>query len=223
MIAVVLAAGRGTRLDAGTPKALAPIAGVPVIDRILDALLADGFDKAVVVTGHRADEVEHHLAARPVEFARQAEPLGTANALLAARGPIGEAPFLVAWADVLVEDGTYRRVAAAGGDADGALAVNHLDDLSAGGAVAVDDGLVTAVTEKPGPIAGWNLTGILALDRQVWPHVEAVERSVRGEYELPEAVNGWVDAGGRIAAVRVEGIVFEIGTPAGLAAASAYF
>ena len=227
MIAVVLAAGRGTRLaDAGedTPKPLMPIAGVTVIERILDALTGEGFDDAVVVTGHRAGEVERHLASRPaVRFVRQEHPQGTGDALLAARSAIGDEPFLVTWVDVIVEPGTYRRVAEAAGDYDGAVAVNHLDDLSTGGAVAVEDGWVTGITEKPGPMAGWNQTGVLALSREVWPHVAAVERSVRGEYELPDAINAWVGDGGRIAAVPVEGPVFEIGTPQGLAAAVAYF
>lgn len=226
MIAVALAAGRGTRLGAigrDTPKALVPVAGVPVIDRILDALGADGFTDVVVVTGHRADEVERRLATRSARFVRQEEPLGTADAMRAARDAVGDSPFLVTWVDVLVEPGTYRRVAAAATDVDAAVAVNHLDDLSAGGAVAVGDGMVTGVTEKPGPVAGWNLTGVLALDAPVWPHVEAVERSVRGEYELPDAINAWIGDGARITAVPVEGVVFEIGSPQGLSAASAAY
>lgn len=226
MIAVVLAAGRGTRLGAigeDTPKALVPVAGVRVIDRILDALGADGFDEIVVVTGHRADEVEHHLPTRHLRFVRQEEPLGTADAVLAAQQAVSDSPFLVTWVDVLVEPGTYRRVATAATDADAAVAVNHLDDLSGGGAVAIDDEIVTGVTEKPGPVAGWNLTGVLALDAPVWPHLAAVERSVRGEYELPDAINAWIGDGARISVVTVEGVVFEIGTPQGLSAASAAY
>lgn len=227
MIAVVLAAGRGTRLGGvrkDTPKPLVPVAGVPVIDRILDALEADRFADVVVVTGDRADEVEQHLATRSgVRFARQDEPRGTADAVLAAHDAVGDAPFLVTWVDVLVEPGTYRRVAAAATDADAAVAVNRLDDLSAGGAVAIDDGMVTGVTEKPGPVAGWNLTGISALDAPIWPHLESVGPSVRGEYELPDAINAWIGDGARISAVAVEGAVFEIGTPEGLSAASAAY
>src|SRR3970282_397700 len=117
------------------------------------------------------------------------------------------------WADVIVETRTYRRVAEALTGLDGALAVNHLDDRSSGGAVAIDDGVVTGITEKPDPGAGWNLTGVLALDTGVWPFVEAVPRSVRGEYELTEAIDHWVSAGARVAAVSVEGPVFEIGPP----------
>ncbi len=227
MIAVLLAAGRGTRLgDIGVPKPLAPVGGVAVIDRILDGLATGGFEETIVVTGHRADEVEGHVNDRAgvgIRFARQAEPLGTAHALRAARDLLGEAPFLVTWADVIVGPETYRRVADAATRHDAAVAVNHVADLSAGGAVAFAEGLVTSVTEKPGPGSGWNLTGIVALAPQVWPYIDAVEQSVRGEFELPEAINAWVGDGARITAVPVDGKVFHIGSAEGLAAASSYF
>ena len=227
MIAVILAAGRGTRLgDIGVPKPLVPVGGVAVIDRILDGLASDGFEETIVVTGHGADQVERHVVDHHrvgVRFVRQAEPLGTAHALRAARDLLGEAPFLVTWADVIVEPRPYRRVADAAAGHDAAVVVNHVADLSAGGAVTFAEGLVTDVTEKPGPGAGWNLTGILALDPHVWPYIDAVEQSVRGEYELPEAIDAWIDDGASIAAVPVDGEVFHIGTPEGLAATSSYF
>ena len=86
MIAVVLAAGRGTRLGADVPKPLVPVAGVAAIDRILGALANDGFADVVVVTGYRGDEVEEHISsAHPAtRFCTQAQPVGTADATLAA-------------------------------------------------------------------------------------------------------------------------------------------
>ncbi len=223
MISVVLAAGRGTRLAGlDVPKPLAPVGGVPVIDRILDTLAADGLADAVIVTGHRAGEVERHLADRTVRVVRQHAPLGTADALLVARSEVGDEPFLVTWADVIVEPGTYRRIVDARPGHDGAVAVDHRDDLSAGGAVTVGEGLVQHITEKPGPGAGWNHAGVSAYGPGIWEHLMETEPSVRGEYELPDALNAWIGEGARLAAVPVEN-VFEIGTPAGLAAADAYW
>ncbi len=227
MIAVVLAAGKGTRLAATSgdvPKPLMPVAGVPVIDRVLDTLAGDGLGKVVVVAGHRSEQVEQQLRGRPgVQIAHQDPPLGTGHALLAARDLLGDTPMLVVWSDVVVEPGTYRLVADAAAGVDGAVAVNHLDDLSPGGAVDVAAGRVTGITEKPGHIPGWNLTGVLALGPGIWPLVERLEPSPRGEYELPEAVSAWVVAGADVRAVPVGEPVFEVGTPAGLAAASAYW
>lgn len=223
MIAVVLAAGRGTRLGGDVPKPLIGIAGVPVIDRILGALADEGFDDVVVVTGHESERVRAHLSGRGIRFADQVAPAGTAHALLAARDVVGERPYLLTWVDVIVPPGTYRHVATDKTDHDGAVAVNHRDDVSSGGLVSVEGGIVTRLTEKPGPVGGWNLTGVLALGPGVWPYAGAVERSARGEFELPDALNDWIGTGARIAAVPVGGPVFEIGTPAGRDAADAYF
>lgn len=224
MIAVVLAAGHGTRLDAAVPKPLVTVAGVPVIERILTGLADDGFTDVVVVTGHRADEVERHITGTypEIRFSRQDHPAGTGHALLAAREAIGDAPFLLSWADVIVAPGTYRRTADAATGHDGSVAINHLDDLSAGGAVSIENGLVSSIFEKPAPMPGWNLTGVLALAPGIWEHVSALEPSVRGEYEVPAAVNAWIAEGAAVAAVPVEGPVFEIGTRQGLEAAVAY-
>jgi dTDP-glucose pyrophosphorylase len=222
VIAVVLAAGRGTRLGGAVPKPLVRVAGVPVIDRILADLADDGFTDVVVVTGHEAAAVEAHLDGRGLRCVRQTEPAGTAHALAAARSALRDEAFLLSWGDVLVPAGTYRRIVA-GRAGEGAVAVNHLDDVSSGGLVAVVGGEVSRITEKPDPVAGWNLTGVLALDEGIWRHIDTLERSTRGEYELPNAIDAWVDAGARIAAVPVLGPVFEVGTPAGRDAADAYF
>jgi dTDP-glucose pyrophosphorylase len=223
VIAVVLAAGRGTRLGGGVPKPLVSVGGVPVIDRILDGLAVDGFDDVVVVTGHEAERVRTHLAGRGVRFAKQAEPSGTAHALTAARELVGDRRFLLSWVDVIVPPGTYRRVVAGQADLDGAVAVNYLDDVSAGALVLAEGGMVIRLTEKPGRLAGDNLTGVLALGPAVWQYAGAVKRSERGEFELPDAINDWLEAGARIAAVPVAGPVFEVGTESGLGAADAYF
>jgi glucose-1-phosphate thymidylyltransferase len=224
MIAVVLAAGRGTRLAGeAAPKPLVPVAGVPAIDRILGTLARDGFDDVVVVTGHRASEVEAHLAHRSVRFAGQEDPSGTADALRSARDEVGDGSFLVTWSDVIVEPGTYRRIEEGVADADGAVAINALDDLSTGGAVTVDAGFVSTITEKPGRVGGWNHTGISVFGPGIWAPLAGVRRSARGEYELTDAVNAWIEAGARLRAVPLEAPVFEIGTPEGLAAASAHW
>ncbi len=228
MIGVILAAGRGTRLSAigvETPKPLVAVAGVPAVDRVVDGLLDADVAGIVVVTGHRADEVEAHLAGRsaPVRCVRQLRQLGTADALMAARRSLGDSRFLVAWADVVVRPVTYRIVIDGATGVDGALAVNELADVTSGAAVTVVDSVVSRIEEKPGhapPVPGCNNSGIMCLEPSVWPHIEAVEASPRGEYELPDAINTWIGDGAVVRAVPVEGYWFDIGTPGTLATAS---
>lgn len=107
-IAVVLAAGMGTRMKSNLPKVLCPVLGRPMIEFVLDSLQAAGVPRVIVVIGYRADDVRTALAARSnVEFALQSERLGTGHAvkmarpmLLNHRGPVvvvaGDSPMLQA-------------------------------------------------------------------------------------------------------------------------------
>ncbi|MEX0678740.1 MAG: NTP transferase domain-containing protein [Pirellulales bacterium] len=85
-LAVVMAAGKGTRMKSELPKVLVPVCGRPMIDYVLDALETAGIDQTVVVVGYRADDVRQALAARRnVAFALQAEQHGTGHAVMCAR------------------------------------------------------------------------------------------------------------------------------------------
>jgi len=85
-IAVVLAAGMGTRMKSDLPKVLCPILGRPMIEFVLDALERAGVERSIVVVGYRADDVKAALAGRTnTEFALQSERLGTGHAVQMAR------------------------------------------------------------------------------------------------------------------------------------------
>ena len=98
--AVVLAAGRGRRLQSATPKPLFPICGRAMASHVLHALAAAGIDRAVVVTppSERGAEIVAALRsdapAMPLAFAVQDEPRGTADAVLSAR-QLADSPYVV--------------------------------------------------------------------------------------------------------------------------------
>lgn len=90
-LAIVLAAGKGTRMESDLPKVLVEICGRPMIDFVLDALVEGGVHKVVVVVGYRADLVRQTLAGRPgVEFVDQTEQLGTGHAVQVCRQQLAE-------------------------------------------------------------------------------------------------------------------------------------
>jgi len=105
-LAVVLAAGQGTRMKSDLPKVLCPVLGRPMIEYVLDALAAGGVEHVVAVVGYRADDVGQQLAGRPtVTFVEQRERLGTGHAVQMAlpilekhQGPVvivaGDSPML---------------------------------------------------------------------------------------------------------------------------------
>lgn len=85
-LAVVLAAGQGTRMKSDLPKVLCPVLGRPMIEFVLDALESGGVQNMVVVVGYRADDVRTQLSARKnVQFVEQKERLGTGHAVKMAR------------------------------------------------------------------------------------------------------------------------------------------
>jgi dTDP-glucose pyrophosphorylase len=203
-----------------------------MLHRIIAALASAGIREIAIVTGHMAEAVESVTGDGSrwdvrIHYRRQSAIDGTARALALTRAGLRDEPFFVGWGDIVVDPANYAGVIAGASGADGALAVNSVDDPSAGAAVYLDhDGLVTGLVEKPPPGASdttWNNAGLMVLPRAIWPFVEALEPSERGEYELLAAVAAFVAAGGRMRAVPIEGPWFDAGTPESLAAARAAF
>lgn len=82
--AIVLAAGRSTRMKSKTPKALHPVGGRPLLAHILGALSESGVTRRVVVVGYQAEAVraavDRLLGAGTTEYALQSEQRGTGHA-----------------------------------------------------------------------------------------------------------------------------------------------
>lgn len=82
-IAVILAAGKSTRMKSEVPKVLHPVCGRLMIEYVLDAARAAGVTKLVVVVGHKAELVRKSLAQHTdVTFAEQTEQKGTGHAVM---------------------------------------------------------------------------------------------------------------------------------------------
>jgi bifunctional UDP-N-acetylglucosamine pyrophosphorylase/glucosamine-1-phosphate N-acetyltransferase/UDP-N-acetylglucosamine pyrophosphorylase len=81
-VAVVLAAGQGTRMKSDLPKVLIPVLGRPMIEYVLDALAATCIRRVILVVGHRAEDVQKLLdGRRGLQFVLQSERLGTGHAV----------------------------------------------------------------------------------------------------------------------------------------------
>ena len=81
--AVVLAAGKGTRMESFLPKVLCPVVDRAMIHFVLDALEKSGIHRQIVVVGYEADAVKSELSSRDsnIEFVMQSEQLGTGHAV----------------------------------------------------------------------------------------------------------------------------------------------
>jgi bifunctional UDP-N-acetylglucosamine pyrophosphorylase / glucosamine-1-phosphate N-acetyltransferase len=87
--AVILAAGKGTRMGGDLPKVVHAVGGRPMICAIVDACVAAGVGRVIVIVGYKQELVREALKGYTVEFAVQAEQKGTGHAVLCAREALG--------------------------------------------------------------------------------------------------------------------------------------
>lgn len=90
MKAIVLAAGRGTRLKSQTPKVLHRVFDKPVLAWVLDSLAEVELEEIIVVCGYKSEMVKSFLHAYPVTTVIQEEQLGTGHALMTCSKTLGD-------------------------------------------------------------------------------------------------------------------------------------
>nr|WP_145544881.1 nucleotidyltransferase family protein [Variovorax boronicumulans] len=161
MKAVVLAGGLGTRLRERVPdlpKPMAPIAGRPFLAYLLERLKASGVVDAVTLSvGYRADLIQSFFGkdfdGMPLDYAVEAEPLGTGGAIAHALHGAADVPTLVLNGDTLLDlelpalVDWYARAPEAL-----AMVLRQVDDAGRYGAIRTEDGRVTAFLPR-GPAA----------------------------------------------------------------------
>jgi bifunctional UDP-N-acetylglucosamine pyrophosphorylase/glucosamine-1-phosphate N-acetyltransferase len=112
-VAVVLAAGMGTRMKSDIPKMLHTVCGRPMLLHVLDALEAAGTEWIITVLGREADEIQTEIQGRS-DFVTQFQPLGTGHALIQALPALetrGEGDCLVLCGDTpLIRGETLREL-----------------------------------------------------------------------------------------------------------------
>ena len=228
--AVVLAAGRGTRLKTVTgdlPKPLLPLHGRPMVEYVLASLRAAGFDNFLLVVGYRHELFYQRFAGDDaIHYALQDPVDGTGSAArLAEKFTEGE-PFLLIFGDILAspEDiGAIWRRLMEDPAADGVLAVKYVEDPFQGAAVYEEGGVVQRIIEKP-PLGTstthWNSAGIFAFRSEVFRALERIDKTPRGEYELPSAVTLMLESGKRILIQALTGEWRDVGRPEDVEAAA---
>ncbi len=232
MTAIVLAAGESRRMGGGEPKVLKVLDGRPLLAHVIDACRTAGATRIIVVVGAGREAVRARFANQGLEFAVQAEPKGTADAVLACRDLVGPAEeCVVVYGDVPLMTGpTIRRMVDTRRrtQADVAVLTAVLDNPHNYGRVlrGVDDYIERIVEERDADDETRRVkevnSGFYAF---VWgrvrPALEQVRPSrVSGEYYLTDAVELVRANGGRVVAVLMDDPCEMLGanTPEQLAA-----
>ena len=224
--AVILAAGRGVRMEALTaerPKPMLEIRGKPILAHQVDHLREAGLADILIVTGYRAEQVEAYFAGESgIVFRRQEVRDGTAHAALLARDFAGDENFLLTYGDILASAQTYREMSARLENAGAVLAVKHVGDPYQGAAVYTDGDRVTRIIEKPPQGASttpWNSAGLYCFRPSIFEHLARVQLSPRGEYELTDAIVLLLASGAPVRYYAIPGWWCDIGRPEDLAEA----
>lgn len=150
MMAVILAAGKGTRMHSDKPKVLQTVLGEPMLRHVREALRPVCGDDVLIVVGHRAELIEAAFAGE--RFVRQTEQLGTGHALMQAlpalRAAGCEMALVVNGDTPLLRTETAARFMREAEGADLAFATISLGEPGAYGRVVRDaEGRVQAVVE----------------------------------------------------------------------------
>jgi len=83
LVAVIMAAGKGTRMKSKLPKVMHSLAGKTLIEHVLDTVTQVGIERPLVIVGHGRAEIEAHISQR-AELVAQTEQLGTGHAVMQA-------------------------------------------------------------------------------------------------------------------------------------------
>ncbi len=152
--AVILAAGKGTRMKSDVHKVLHPIAGRAMLDHLMGVVDSLGPKRKVVVVGAGREQVEHLVEARGGEIAVQEQQLGTAHAVLQAKDKLVgfEGDVLILYGDTpLIEEETMARMLdrlhAPDGPAVVVVGFRPEDPLQYGRIIANEDGTIEKMVE----------------------------------------------------------------------------
>ena len=215
MEAVILAAGEGLRLRPLTerwPKAVLPIDGRPVVATLLRELASAGIEQVTIVVGRLGSEIERLAGdgaafGLRVAYARQEQPVGSADALAAGLAAGAFPPLLVSAADTVYRAGDLAVAASRflAASAAGGIGVRPVPcaELGLRSSVRVEGGEVREVVEKPAagvapsPLAG---APLWLLGEPLLPFLDGLPGP---PYQLADGFQRAIDAGETVIALEL--------------------
>ena len=223
--AVILAAGRGTRmreLTADLPKPMIAVRGKPVLQHILEGLRDAGIREFLIVVGYRGDTVRNFLGDGSrydiaIQYATQTVQDGTGRVVDLARDFVRASPFLVSYGDILVDPTNYKRVVDLSNDVEALISVTQGEDVSKGGAVFVNEKMeVIDIREKAQSdklATRWYNAGIYVFRPTIFQFTAHLQLSPRGEYELTDAIRALAQSGKKVRALELTGNWADVRDP----------
>lgn len=241
--AVILAAGKGTRMRELTneiPKPMLNVQGKPILQHIIEGILSAGIREIFIVTGFKAETIENYFRdgakwkARIV-YGRQLVQDGTGKAPELAKDFMGASPFLLTYGDILVKPETYQQMIHRYNEDyfSGVITVTGSEDVTKGGLVFFDEKFcLKKLVEKPSAAqieelrrdgwlkpgdTAWYNAGIYIFRPSLFEFTARLQKSPRGEYELTDAVSGLIASHHPMAGMKIAGRWVDVRDPEVLA------
>lgn len=227
MKAVILAAGKGTRmkhLTASRPKPMIEICRKPLLEHILVALRDSGIREFIIITGYLAEQVENHFLngkalGTQIHYIRQQVQNGTGAAFHLAKALVGEDAFFAGYGDIITSLSNYPRLIRdfQHRPCDGLLSLNWVDDPCRGAAVYIDqENFITDIVEKPPSgtsTSQWNNAGLMVFSPVLFQYTSSLKPSPRGEYEITDAIRSMIADKRQLRGFKLEGFWSDVGRP----------
>ena len=227
--AVILAAGRGTRmreLTADLPKPMIEVRGKPVLQYIVEGLRDAGVQKFLIVVGYRAEAVQNFFGDGSrykidIQYATQVTQDGTGRVVELAKNFAANDPFVLAYGDILVDAANYQRVVDLANDVEALISVTRGEDVSKGGAVFVNEKMElvdlreksdgrTATSGRGEPFYN---AGLYAFRPSIFDFTAKLKPSPRGEYELTDAIRDLAQSEKKVQAIELTGAWADVRDP----------
>jgi UDP-N-acetylglucosamine diphosphorylase/glucosamine-1-phosphate N-acetyltransferase len=225
--AVLLAAGEGLRLlpiTATRPKHLVKVGGKPILQFCLEAVRNAGISEVVIVTHYMGEAIRSYFGdgeklGLRLSYVQQKAVLGTGDAVSVAESFV-DGDFVLVYGDLLFGQDVVRYVLTkfSSGKTSAVMGVVPVDKPESYGIVDLDSGQrVKRIVEKPpAGLAPSNLAnaGVYVFSREVFDKIKCIKASVRGEWELTDAVSLLAGEGKLVLAVQLsKDDWFDVGRP----------
>lgn len=223
--AVLLAAGRGTRmrdLTSELPKPMLQVRGKPVLAHIVEGLKMAGVSDFLIVVGWRAEVVRGFFGDGTkfgvhIQYVTQTVQDGTGRVVELAKDFVANESFVLSYGDILIDPDNYRSVVELPNDTTAIVSVKYDEDCSKGGAVFVNDRFeLIDLREKPKPnepTSCWYNAGVYAFRSDIFDYTAKLKPSPRGEYELTDAIRDLALSGKKVQAIELKGMWADVRDP----------
>jgi glucose-1-phosphate thymidylyltransferase len=211
-------------------KQLIPVANKPVLVRVIEAIRDAGVDEIGIVIGHTGPEIREAIGdgsrwGVQITYIPQESPDGLAHAVKISQDFLGDDRFVMFLGDNVIQGGISRLITDfATSDWNSQIVLKQVPNPSSFGvAVLNSEGRIDRLIEKPAdPPSDLALVGIYMFDPNIFKAVHAIKPSMRGEYEITDAIQWLIEQGYTVYPHVHQGWWIDTGKPGDMLDANGY-